>query len=63
IERELGRGAMGVVHLTHDTKLDRPVAIKSLSSGQNPVDLAAIDKILELTDRHGGRRSYNRTRL
>jgi serine/threonine protein kinase len=32
IERELGRGAVGVVHLAHDTKLDRPVAIKSLPS-------------------------------
>ncbi|MHC4310693.1 MAG: serine/threonine-protein kinase, partial [Planctomycetota bacterium] len=30
IERELGRGAVGVVYLAHDTKLDRPVAIKSV---------------------------------
>ena len=30
IERELGRGAVGIVYLAHDTKLDRPVAIKSL---------------------------------
>jgi serine/threonine protein kinase/Tol biopolymer transport system component len=30
VERELGRGAVGVVYLAHDTKLDRPVAIKSL---------------------------------
>ncbi|MHC4539597.1 MAG: protein kinase domain-containing protein [Planctomycetota bacterium] len=30
IEQELGRGAVGVVYLAHDTKLDREVAIKSL---------------------------------
>lgn len=30
IEQELGRGAVGVVYLAHDTKLDRYVAIKSL---------------------------------
>ncbi|MHC4532589.1 MAG: protein kinase domain-containing protein [Planctomycetota bacterium] len=30
IEHELGRGAVGVVYLAHDTKLDRSVAIKSL---------------------------------
>ena len=32
IEQELGRGAVGVVYLAHDTKLDRSVAIKSLPS-------------------------------
>ncbi len=40
IERELGRGAVGVVYLAHDTKLDRPVAIKSL-----PAEMMSNSKV------------------
>ncbi|WP_318945190.1 serine/threonine-protein kinase [Marinobacter sp.] len=40
IERELGRGAMGVVYLGKDPKIARPVAIKTLSYTQyEPAEL------------------------
>src|SRR5208282_1708588 len=31
IERELGRGAMGIVYLGRDPKINRPVAIKTMA--------------------------------
>jgi tRNA A-37 threonylcarbamoyl transferase component Bud32/uncharacterized RDD family membrane protein YckC len=42
LERELGRGAMGVVYLAHDDSLDRAVAIKVIVSKKN--DATALER-------------------
>ena len=46
VDREIGRGGMGVVFLGHDTRLDRAVAIKAL-----PPDVAADPERLQRFER------------
>lgn len=47
IVRELGRGAMGIVYLGHDTVLARHVAVKVMSSGSTGAEPAGFGRFLE----------------
>jgi len=50
VERELGRGGMGVVYLGRDPRLDRPVAIKVVPDALalNPENLARFEREAKL---------------
>lgn len=50
VQREIGRGGMGVVYLARDTKLDRDVAIKALPDAlaADPERLARFEREAKL---------------
>lgn len=60
VEREIGRGAMGVVYSARDPKIDRTVAIKTISfEGQDPADEAEFRERFLLEARAAGRLSHS----
>ncbi len=59
IETEIGRGAMGVVYRARDPKIDRIVAIKTISlAGQEPADELEYRRRFAQEARAAGRLSH-----
>jgi len=59
IETEIGRGAMGVVYRARDPKIDRTVAIKTISlAGQEPADEQEYRRRFAQEARAAGRLSH-----
>ena len=60
VEGEIGRGAMGVVYRARDPKIDRIVAVKTISlAGQNPADELEYRERFSQEARAAGRLSHS----
>ena len=56
LEREIGRGAMGIVYLGRDTAINRMVAIKAIPLASEFSDAELVEARVALLSRSGNRR-------